>query len=175
MKKIKKTDWFKEGFLILETDGFAKIIIDNLCDRLQITKGSFYHHFKNMDGYVAALMDYWLEENTLSIIRQVNVTKGIRSKKKMLDKLAIDRSLKLEQTIRAWGYSNETVKKQVNETDKIRLEYLIELEKQEGKSPSRAKDVAILSYATFIGLQQLFPDLPKKEQNRLNQYFSAKF
>ncbi len=175
MKKIEKNDWFTEGFKILETEGFARITIENLCERLQITKGSFYHHFKNTDGYVAALMDYWLEENTISIIRKVDTARSVRSKKKILDKLALDRSLKLEQNIRAWGFSNHMVMQQVQKVDKIRLDYLIDMEVQSGKKHSIAMDVAILTYATLVGLQQLFPDLSKTEQIRLNQYFSTKF
>ncbi len=175
MKKIDKNDWFTGGFKILESEGFARMTIDNLCERLQVTKGSFYHHFKNMDGYVAALMDYWLEENTFSIIRKADASKGAKSKKKMVDKLALDRSLKLEQNIRAWGYSNGMVMKQVQTVDKIRLDYLIEMEMQDGKERHVANDLAILTYATLVGLQQLFPDLPQKEQIRLNQFYSSKF
>ncbi len=175
MKKVEKVAWFTEGFKILETEGFAKITIDNLCERLQITKGSFYHHFKNTDGYVAALMDYWLEENTLFIIRKANTLKKATSRKQMIDKLALDRSMKVEQVVRAWGYSNDTVNKRVREADKIRLEYLIEMEIGEGKSRSAAKDTAMLTYATFVGIQQLFPDISKKEQDRLNRFYSAKF
>ncbi len=175
MKKVDKTNWFTEGFEILEKDGFAKITIEHLCSRLEISKGSFYYHFKNMDGYIEALMGYWLEENTLSIIRKVNESKKIKSKKNALDQLALERSLRLEQSIRAWGYSNDAVMKRVREADKIRLEYLIELEIQDGKKRPVAKDVAMLTYATLIGLQQLFPDLPKKEQIRLQQFYAAKF
>ncbi len=175
MRKVNKIDWFIEGFSILENDGFTKITVDYLCARLDISKGSFYYHFKNINGYIDALMEYWLEENTLSIIRKADALKKVASKKKMLDKLALDRSLKLEQTIRAWGYSNEVVRKQVQNVDDIRLKYLINIAIQEGKNRTDAKYTATLTYATVIGLQQLFPDLPKKEQIRLQQFYATKF
>ncbi len=175
MKKVEKINWFTEGFGILENDGFARITIDSLCERLQLTKGSFYHHFGNIDGYIAALADYWLEEYTLSIIRNADTLKGVKSKKRTIDKLVLDRSMKLEQTVRAWSYSNEMVRKRVQEADRIRLKYLIDIEVQDGKSHSEARDIAMLTYATFVGLQQLFPDLSKKEQERLNRFYSFKF
>ena len=56
MKKIEREDWFTTGLEILKKDGFLKITIDNLCDVLKVTKGSFYHHFKNVDGYIDALI-----------------------------------------------------------------------------------------------------------------------
>jgi SAM-dependent methyltransferase len=40
-----------------------------LCAALQKTKGSFYHHFRDMDEYLAALLARWEEELTESPIR----------------------------------------------------------------------------------------------------------
>jgi len=67
MNKVDKKQWFIVGLDILEKDGFAKITIDNLCTQLEITKGAFYHHFKNVDGYIDALMKYWLNQNTIQV------------------------------------------------------------------------------------------------------------
>ena len=72
MKKVDKKQWFVTGLTVLEKEGFARTTIDNLCGLLQITKGAFYHHFKNIDGYVDALMRYWLEVNTFEFIREVD-------------------------------------------------------------------------------------------------------
>lgn len=175
MEKLNKSTWLSEGLKIVESEGYARITVDNLCERLQRSKGSFYFHFKNIDGYVEALMDYWLEEYTLSIIRKVNALKQVKSRKRLADKLALDRSMKLGQSIRAWSYSNAIVKKRICEADRIRTEYLTELEIQDGKEQSHAKDIAMLTYAVFIGLQQLYPDLSKTEKARLEQLFSSKF
>ncbi len=175
MKKVTKSNWFEEGFHVLETEGFSKITIDNLCERLQVTKGSFYHHFGNMDGYVSALMDYWLEANTLSIVRKIDSVKEPNTRKKWLNKMVLDRSLKLEQIIRAWGHSNTLVKKQVQKVDEIRLDCLVEMQVQEGKPRAIANDNAKFSYAALIGLQELFPDMSKKEKARLQQIYTDNF
>ncbi len=52
MKKVEKKQWFIIGLQIIENEGISKITIDNLCALLKITKGAFYHHFKNIDGYI---------------------------------------------------------------------------------------------------------------------------
>lgn len=75
MKKVDRNQWFVIGLNVLENDGYSKITIDNLCALLKITKGAFYHHFKNIDGYVDALMKYWLEVNTFEFIREVTCPK----------------------------------------------------------------------------------------------------
>ena len=85
MKKVDRNQWFVTGLKVLENDGFSKITIDNLCALLEITKGAFYHHFKNIDGYVDALMKYWLEVNTFGFIREVD---KLNTPKEQLQKLA---------------------------------------------------------------------------------------
>lgn len=60
--------------------GVAKITIDNLCNLLEITKGAFYHHFKNIDGYIDALMAFWVKENTLAFIEEVEKIREFKRK-----------------------------------------------------------------------------------------------
>lgn len=70
MKKVEKKQWFVIGLQIIENNGVAKITIDNLCNLLEITKGAFYHHFKNIDGYIDALMAFWVKEEYTCIYRR---------------------------------------------------------------------------------------------------------
>ncbi len=174
MKKIEKAAWFTEGFAIMETDGFSKITIENLCARLKITKGSFYHHFKNVDGYINAFMEYWLEKNTLNPIRETEDAEDGLERNALFYDFTANTSPKTEQIIRAWGYSNESVKKRVEQADKIRLKYLASLSIKEGKSAKESKNLAMLEYATLIGIQQLFPSLSKKELSNLQQFYLLK-
>lgn len=154
MKKIEKIDWFTEGLKILATDGFAKITIENLCSILKVTKGSFYHHFGNVDGYIESLMKYWLEENTLSFIEKAEKMQDVYEKRKVIYNMAMMSSIK-EQPIRAWGYSNKTVAFYVRKADKIRLDYVVKLEEQRGLSKKKARHSAIIQYTVLLGVQQL--------------------
>lgn len=174
MKKREKTDWFEQGLKVLAGEGFERITINRLCSLLQITQGSFYHHFKNIDGYIGALMKYWKEKNTVDFIEASQAVTDIAGKGALLNDLAASASLKAEQVIRAWSFSNETVGRYVREVDYMRLEYLAGLNIQSGISPEDAWRYAILEYGTLIGLQQLCPDIPKEEFKRMYQMYSAK-
>lgn len=175
MKQTAKNNWYTLAIGILENDGFAKITIDNLCLSLQVTKGSFYHHFKNMDGYTNALMQYWLEENTLSFIGKAEQGKTAAEKYKILNELSVFASHKSEQSIRAWSYSNAIVKQYVDEVDKIRLNYLIKIRTEGGANPSTLRHEAMIDYATLIGIQQLYPLMTKDERKTMQKLFQAKF
>jgi len=169
MKKIEKTDWFEDGMKVLKTEGFQRITIDNLCTSLKVTKGSFYHHFKNTEGYIEALMKHWLNKNTLEFIKYTEEQSDIQTKYFILNDLASSSSHKVEQMIRAWSFSNETVKEYVKQVDNMRMEYLTDLNIQKGLDPKQAKNSAIVQYGTLIGIQQLLPDISKDEFNELYQ------
>ena len=174
MKKIEREDWFTTGLEILNTDGFLKITIDNLCDVLKVTKGSFYHHFKNVDTYIDALMKYWVDRNTKSLIKQVDNLKTPQEKMEKLNKLVLQRSHKSEQVIRGWSFSNDAVRKYVTAVDEIRIEYTANLKVLCGEKVDVARQLAMLEYACLIGIQQLYPDMSVKKQLELYKLFYAK-
>lgn len=163
MKRLGKSDWYIAGFTILEAEGFSKITIENLCSSLKITKGSFYHHFGNIDGYIMALMKHWLQVNTIDYINKADACEEGVSKIEKLNDMVMQSSYKMEQVIRAWSYSDPVVKEYIDQADTIRLEYLTLLKEQEGMDTQTAKDAAILEYAILIGMQQLCPDISKEQ------------
>ena len=92
MKKVDKKQWFVVGLDVLANDGFARITIDNLCGLLQITKGAFYHHFKNIDGYIDALMKYWLDQNTIQVIEDADKLPSAKERIEFIGNVVIQRS-----------------------------------------------------------------------------------
>ncbi len=174
MKKIEKNDWFTTGLTILENDGFLKITIDNLCSILKVTKGSFYHHFGSIDGYIDALMKYWMEENTKSLIKKADQHKSIDDRMEALNNMVLLRSHKSEQLIRGWSFSNKIVEKYVTEVDEMRLAYTTKLREECGESAKKAKLLSMLEYACLVGIQQLYPTIPKVELKELYELFSSK-
>jgi len=48
-------DWIQAGFMLLTDGGPNALRIGRLCERLEVTKGSFYWHFTDMCAYRAAL------------------------------------------------------------------------------------------------------------------------
>lgn len=171
MKKIEREDWFTAGLGILNTGGFLKITIENLCEVLKVTKGSFYHHFKNVDGYIDAFMSYWVEKNTKALIEIADQEEIPRNKVEKLNQLVFLRPHKSEQVIRGWSFSNEVVKKFVAEVDQLRIDYTAGLKVLCGESPDAASQLALLEYACLIGIQQLYPELSPEKQLGLYELF----
>ncbi len=57
---LSRDDWLRAALALLgETGDPAGIRIDELCRRLNVTKGSFYWHFKGRAGLMDALAEFW--------------------------------------------------------------------------------------------------------------------
>ena len=167
MKKIEKINWLEEGMKVLSIEGYPGIRIDKLCLRLNVTKGSFYHHFKNVENYIEVLMEYWEEENTANLIKIVSESRDYEDELERLNQISMNIDFKAEVAIRSWAFHNEEVKKRIEKVDHRRLEYLKTLYTKIGVENDLASNYARLEYATYIGMQQLFADLPKKELDKL--------
>lgn len=167
MKKIAREDWFTAGLDLLNTRGFLHITIENLCEALGVTKGSFYHHFKHADAYVEALMAYWEEHNTRSVIRQADLGDTAQIQMERLIGTILGRSHKSEQVIRGWSFANDTVRKCVQRVDELRLRYTTDLKIRCGEDQTAASNSALLEYACLVGIQQLYPDLTAEKQYAL--------
>ena len=70
-----------------------------MCAALKVTKGSFYRHFQNTEGYVEALMKYWMEKNTVDFINSTEIITEINEKHDRFNEL-LQKHLKM--ILRGW-------------------------------------------------------------------------
>ena len=50
MTRHKREDWLEQGLAVLVQAGVEALTIDGMCQRLGVTKGSFYYHFQNREA-----------------------------------------------------------------------------------------------------------------------------
>ncbi len=164
MARLTKDDWIKEGFKILSEFAQNKLRILYLCQRLKVTRGSFYHHFKSIEEYITALMETWQEDNTLKLIRHSNVSNDPNEKMQILTKEIAMSDQRVEAAIRSWSYYHPIVKQKLQKVDEIRVAFLQSVFEQLGFEKELAYKKGMIDYAILIGMQQLNPDLSPAEQ-----------
>jgi AcrR family transcriptional regulator len=59
VERLGRNDYFEAGLQLLAEGGAKIVTIGNLCHRLGVTKGSFYHHFESGPEFMRALLLYW--------------------------------------------------------------------------------------------------------------------
>lgn len=155
MKKNPKDLWLGEGLKILEETGPATLTIDNLVLKTGKTKGSFYHHFKNRNEYIKALMIHYETKETVDIFQEVNKETDEAAQVRKLTELVFQISSRLELVIRAWTLYDPVVKAFQDRIDLRRLELLKNIYLASSADAAQAQNKALRNYAIYTGLQQV--------------------
>lgn len=57
--KITQQEWVEEAKSCLIEEGIVGVKVDRLASRLSVTRGGFYHYFKDRDDLLGQLLEYW--------------------------------------------------------------------------------------------------------------------
>lgn len=57
--RLGTDDWVAAALAVMAEDGIGGVKIHRLCERLGVTKGSFYWHFEDVDALLAELVSRW--------------------------------------------------------------------------------------------------------------------
>jgi AcrR family transcriptional regulator len=167
MARRSKQDWLMEGAKALAEQGAAALTIDGLTARLGVTKGSFYHHFGSLQGYIDALLDFYESEGTLNVIAVTDAEPDARAKLRRLLDITTEGPLHLEVAFRAWALQNAQAREVQARIDAQRMAYLVELCAEVTGIASNADPLAQLLYTIYIGSQQVIPPLDPAAVQRL--------
>ena len=168
MARLTREVWFEAGRRVLREEGAAGLTIERLTQELEVTKGSFYHHFKNRDDYSQGLLTHWEKTLTQEFIESSRHEEGFSGRIERLNRLsqaAFDPQLEL--AIRAWALREPAVMAFQERVDRQRLAYLTELFQMITGTGQLASDLALIRYAFSVGAQQLRPALEPGHYSRL--------
>jgi AcrR family transcriptional regulator len=158
--KLGRQDWIKAGLTVLAENGVEAVRVEPLAKRMNVTKGSFYWHFKDRNDLLEAIVTEWVEIDTNSIIEQVNrLNADPKTKLLRLFELAIadHRSTpelangSIEIAIRAWATNDPKIAAMLAQVDRQRLDYTKNLFLAIGFSETEALVRARLAYYSLVG------------------------
>lgn len=172
--RLTKQGWLEIGMAAMSEVGPDGLTIDAICERAQKTRGSFYHHFKSTDDYLATLLEWWKQTFTLKIIEKTEKLSRPAEKHDHLNHLAAHLDPRAEQAFRQLAARDEKAALVVHEVDKIRVAYLTRLYEQ---SPhytiSQAGIIAKTEYAAWVGFQLIEPNATPAQMLEMYQGFLA--
>ena len=160
--------WLRGGFDILVKSGADAITLESLGKKLKLSKGSFYHHFKNRDDYLKQLVSYWEASMTDWVIDTAELGSASHSKRlvKLAELTSRVAAMPIERAIRHWARQNLDVKKALKRVEKKRCDYLCYLLTKVGVDEPML--ISRIIYSIFIGAQYLNP--PTTDQEMLKMY-----
>lgn len=136
-KKVRRfsgEDWLLSAIKLLADQGIEAVTVERLAKMLNITRGSFYHHFKNRQDMLDQMLEYWNQKWTMRI-REGNKALGLDPKNALLElmrAIRYEHAAECDAAIRAWAQHDELAAKAVQRVDRIRLDHIHGLFKKMG-------------------------------------------
>lgn len=150
---LSRNDWADAALGELAIFGIAGVRVEVLARKLNVTKGSFYWHFKDRDALFVAMLERWRERATLALIARLdNASELPEERLRELLRLPLQReksafAAEVELAIRLWSRNDSRALTVLEEVDALRLRYIENLLVNIGIDKGLARAHAILSYS----------------------------
>ena len=148
--------WIEAATEVLVDQGIDHVRVDVLAQRLDVTRGSFYWHFRDRDDLLARVLQAWRERNTEQLtlrLRRADTDPAVRLRDLMSlpqrGRSAV-RAARIELAIRAWARRDPTARQAVDEADASRMAYQVQVFTELGFTPDEARHRAFLLYGHQI-------------------------
>jgi AcrR family transcriptional regulator len=150
--KLGRQDWLDLGLQTLIESGIEAVRVEPIAKLLNVTRGSFYWHFKHREELLLAILQEWEAQGTERIIQDIE-TAADDPKAKLLTlfEVAARDDDRLEQAVRVWAANDLKAAAAVDRIDRRRLTYLQDLFLQLGYSPTDAQVRARIAYSFRLG------------------------
>ena len=152
-QRLTRESWIKSAFNTLYEEGIDLVRVERLAKKLKVTKGSFYWHFKNRTELLDALIEYWNDEMTKSVMENALMFHGdpVQRIFNTLKDIISNERTKYDPVVRAWANHDNKAKQYVEKVDKLRLTFLIELFTDAGFDAEESEIRARMLYYYVLG------------------------
>ncbi|MCW2517317.1 MAG: hypothetical protein JWR11_6359 [Mycobacterium sp.] len=166
-------DWIQTGYALLAEEGIKALKIDRLCDRLGVTKGSFYWHFDGMPAYRSALVESWgeLRDEDRRTFDDMNGLAPRERLLQMMSSLVSPRHWTLERAMREWARSDDAVATSVRAADQRVLRAVRKAFHDYGFDDDEADLRASATFAAGIGFLHLSGATPEARHGARSERF----
>jgi AcrR family transcriptional regulator len=171
-RRLSVDDWIEAGFALLTDRSPNALRIDRLCERLQVTKGSFYWHFADMRAYRAALVEAWgdLRDQDRRRYEQMRDLDPRERLRVMVSSLINPSHFALERVMRVWGLTDEAVAASVRASDGRVLRAIHQAFIDYGFEPDDANLRSATMFAAVIGLLHTSGAAPDASAETLERF-----
>ena len=157
---LGRKDWIDAAIVMLAEDNVEALRVDTLAEKLGVTKGSFYWHFKGREDLLFAVLDEWRLRMTSEVaVADLRPTGTPWERLERLLRIAISGRPDVpggpfEMTLRDWARRDPKVAAVVRDVDADRIAFAAQLYREAGLSESDAEDYAEAAH----GVRDRHPD-----------------
>lgn len=170
--RLTRAGWLDLALRRLTETGPEALRLDAICAAAGRTKGSFYHHFSDHDAFLLDVTREWIARQTDAVETRFPAATVTEADLLELVRMVLEMDLGLEAAIRHLARGHDGVAALVRETDARRVALSAEVyARRFGLGPAEAREMALIDYATFMGLAVVAPDMGRAEHLRLYERF----
>ncbi len=165
-----RDSWLAEALELLRERGIDHVKVEPLAQRLGVTKGSFYWHFKNRQDLLKSLPEFWVRRQTDPVVAHGETAPGgpIERMWAILEFLAREDPDQYDNAMRAWAQFDPEVADAVAAIDGRRMTTVRVLFEEAGLSEADAAFRARLWYFYDVG-EHVTRDTPGTGEERLER------
>lgn len=147
--RLTKENWLHHGLETLALKGANALKADPMAKTLNVSRGSFYWHFQDIDDFHDGVIDLWQHRATTRVIKVTEDRGGDRLHQ--LIAWTFNSDNRLERAVRAWATQNDRVATTVASVDDQRVRYLGELLRAIGATEQDSRIRARFLYWAYLG------------------------
>jgi AcrR family transcriptional regulator len=154
--------WIEAATDVLVNQGIDHVRVDVLAQRLGVTRGSFYWHFRDRSELLSRVLAEWRRAATENLTARLAQARA-DPRDQLRDVISLPfrgrsatRAARIELAIRAWARRDDVARQAVDEADAARMGYIAQVFSGLGFAPLEARQRAFLLYAYVVG-ESLMP------------------
>jgi len=151
---LSRQAYFETGLEVLSELGYGGLKLAEVCNRLGVTTGSFYHYFTSWPVYTRDLVQHWLEGRTVAHVEFVRALPDPRERLDSLIQIGLALPHGAEAAIRAWSSADPAVHAVQTEVDRQRFDILYESALEVLRDERQAQLFASWGMYLLIGYEQ---------------------
>jgi len=155
-------DWVRAATQVLVDHGIDHVRVDVLAGELNVTRGSFYWHFRDREDLLRRVLQAWREVSTVQLTKRLEVARS-DPRELLADVITLPfrgraavRAARIELAIRAWARRDPMAQQALDEADSSRIGYHEALFRALGFAPDEAAHRAFLLYGYEVA-ESLMP------------------
>lgn len=151
---MSRVSYLETGLDVLSDLGYGGLKLAEVCNRLGVTTGSFYHYFSSWSVYGQELVAHWVEDRTMRVAAIVGAEPEPRRRIDILIQEALALPHGAEAAIRVWSSIDTAVYQLQADVDQQRFDLLESAAAEILDSEQQAKMFATYALYLLVGCEQ---------------------
>ena len=151
---VSREVYFETGLDVLSDLGYGGLKLAEVCNRLGVTTGSFYHYFTSWRAYTSELIAHWMQARTVQIVQAVRAEPDPRRRIDTLIQVGLTLPHSAEAAIRVWSSVDPQVYKVQAAVDQQRFDIMYESAFEILRNKRQAQTFAAWGVYVLVGYEQ---------------------